>query len=78
LGENDVNDEKREALRESIRELFQVRYPDKRIEFAEDWDVALPASDFDVVMEALDIMKWRCRSKFTGWFWRWYYRARKL
>ena len=70
--------ENEDEAREMIKKLFEQTYPDMKVEFAEDFGSEMNHEDWNKINDGLETMISRQNSRIFGWFWKWYYRPRRL
>lgn len=62
-----------ELIRVELEEILRTYHPDKKVRFADD----ITIEDMAGLADALHKTNRRLRGKL-GWFWRWYYRPRRM
>ena len=78
MDQTDFEDGAEDEAREMIKKLFEQTYPDMKVEFAEDFVSEMNHEDWKEINDGLDTMINRQNSKLLGWFWKWFYRPRRL
>jgi hypothetical protein len=68
----------KDDVAKEIEEIFENLHPGFSVIFADEWDDALSEEHEDEILESLQTMNKRLSSKWLGWFWKWYYRPRRL
>jgi len=61
-------------IRDELTKILRTYHPDKQVRFADDLEI----EDMADLADALHETNRRLRSKRLGWFWRWYYRPRRV
>lgn len=66
-----------QEVRGSVEELLKsVVGPDMKVEFSDDF--SLDNIDLEDFSKAVGVVTNRIRSRWLGWFWRWWYRPRRI
>ena len=78
MDQTDFEDGAEDEAREMIKKLFGQTNPEMKVEFAEDFGEGIKGGEWDEISDGLEAMIDRQNSKLLGWFWKWYYRPRRL
>lgn len=63
-----------DEAQKQIKELFRLIRPEFEVEFANDFSSNLEDEDWNQIILLIN----RRKSKLFGWFWKWYYRPRRM
>ena len=73
-----MDPENEDEARSMIRKLFEQKFPEMKVEFAEDFGSEMKDEDWEAINDGLETMISRQNSRLFGWFWKWYYRPGRL
>ena len=78
MNKTDFEDGAEDEAREMVKKLFEGSHPEMRVEFADDFGDNIKGGEWDEINDSLEAMIDRQNSKLLGWFWKWFYRPRRL